>query len=71
MGTVPEALSSAQIEYRGFVDQGRATREITLNGHRPRQSKPPILGQHTQQILKQLGFSESDIEHLHFQGAVQ
>ena len=69
--TVAEALSSAQIEYRGFVDQGRATRGFTLNGHRPRQSEPPILGQHTQQILKQLGFSESEIENLHFEGVVQ
>ena len=69
--TVAEALSSAQIEYRGFVDQGRATRGFTLNGQRPRQSEPPTLGQHTQHILNQFGWSESEIEELYLKGVIQ
>jgi succinate--hydroxymethylglutarate CoA-transferase len=31
---------------------------------------PPLLGQHTEEVLKELGYSDSDIQHLRVRGVV-
>ena len=77
---VPEMLSDEHMRARGFVieqDHPTAGRLRTLASpirlsRTPATSRlpPPLLGQHTDEILSELGYAPSEIEQLHDHGAV-
>ena len=79
---VPQALAHPQISKRGLIgsfdDPSGAGREIRfarpgikLDGIQiETQSPPPRLGEHTERILKEIGFSECDIKALRKEKAV-
>jgi formyl-CoA transferase len=80
--SVPEALDLPQIRERGmlghFSDVAGVGRDISvvrtgfkLDGQAPAvETPPPRLGQHTGEILADLGYSEEEIEQLQAQGAI-
>ncbi|MEO0497584.1 MAG: CaiB/BaiF CoA-transferase family protein [Pseudomonadota bacterium] len=80
--TVPEILETPQITGRGFLDKhqnvpgvGRdiqlATTGIQLDGVSPTVSAPPpILGEHNDDILGQLGLSADDLDQLRKDGVI-
>lgn len=79
--TVGQALEDPQVLARGMVaevEHPEAGRLKVVNcpvrlTRTPAsvRTPPPLLGQHSDEILSGLGFSRSDIEHLHEAGAVQ
>ena len=59
--TVPPDASGAGRS----VDTRTPLLPLTLGGARPGlRSAPPALGQHTQSLLREIGYADSDIEHL-------
>ncbi len=80
--SVPQALEHPQVADRGmvgtFADAPGVGRDIRLlrtgfkvNGEAPRvDSPPPTLGQHSEEILEDLGYSASEIEALKTEKAV-
>ncbi len=80
--TVPQALALPQVAERGlvatFADAPGVGRDIRLlrtgfklDGARPSVANPPpLLGEHTDVLLAELGFSEADIVILRAAGAV-
>lgn len=80
--TVPQALEHPQIADRGmvgtFADAPGVGRDIRLlrtgfkvNGEAPRvDSPPPMLGQHSEEILAGLGYSDLEIEALKEEKAI-
>ena len=80
--TVPEALASAQIAERGVLksigEVPGVNRAITvtrtgfkLTGGDPEiRSPPPRLGQHTEEVLTDLGYSSEQIARLRADGAI-
>jgi len=80
--TVAEALDHPQVRDRGmiakFADAPGVGRDIhvvrsgvKLNGKAPSvDTPPPLLGQHSDEILAELGYGTADIEQLKQQGAV-
>lgn len=80
--SVPEILSHPQIVERGLVQRfdrvpgvGRsvavAATGFRLSGQRPRAAAPPPrLGEHTDEVLRDLGFADAEIERLRREGAV-
>ena len=74
--SVPEILEMPQVADRGFLNTfedvpgvGRdiqvATTGIKLNGAAPAvETPPPILGEHNQEIWRDLGFTPDDIKEL-------
>jgi CoA:oxalate CoA-transferase len=74
--TVPQALDHPQVSGRGMVGTfenapgvGRDIRLVRtgfkVNGEAPRvDSPPPTLGQHSEEILAELGYSDQEIEAL-------
>jgi crotonobetainyl-CoA:carnitine CoA-transferase CaiB-like acyl-CoA transferase len=80
--SVPEALDHPQLRDRGMVGHftdvpgvGRDIRLVRtgfkLNGEAPAvETPPPTLGQHTDQILKELGYSREQIENLKQERAI-
>ncbi|HUD34831.1 MAG TPA: CaiB/BaiF CoA-transferase family protein [Variovorax sp.] len=80
--SVPQALEHPQIAERGmigsFADAPGVGRDIRLvrtgfkvNGEAPRvDTPPPRLGQHSDEILAELGYDRADIETLRTQKAV-
>lgn len=80
--TVPEALSHPQVVERGLLQRfedvpgvGRsitvATAGFQLSGRRPNAAAPPPrLGEHTDHVLRSLGYTEDDIARLRQEGAI-
>jgi len=80
--TVAEALDHPQVRDRGmiakFADAPGVGRDIhvvrsgvKLNGKAPSvDTPPPLLGQHSDEILAELGYGTADIERMKQQGAV-
>jgi crotonobetainyl-CoA:carnitine CoA-transferase CaiB-like acyl-CoA transferase len=80
--TVPEAFGTAQVAERGLLRTidgvPGVERPITvtrtgfrLTGGDPEiTSAPPALGQHTEEVLKDLGYSDEDITRLRRAGAI-
>jgi CoA:oxalate CoA-transferase len=80
--SVPEALDVAQVKHRQLFqtlhDVPEQDRSITVTragfkiaGADPQvASRPPQLGEHTEEILKGIGYDDSEIEHLRNVGAV-
>jgi len=82
VASVPEALENPQVQDRGllqtFADVPGVCRPVTLtragfklSGADPFvASAPPRLGQHTNEVLRELGYSDDDIEGLRTTGAI-
>jgi crotonobetainyl-CoA:carnitine CoA-transferase CaiB-like acyl-CoA transferase len=80
--TVPEALCHEQITARGFVHDlpfpARPHRRLHVLGSpvhvhgaaQGPQAPPPLLGEHTDALLTELGYSPDDITALHEERAV-
>jgi crotonobetainyl-CoA:carnitine CoA-transferase CaiB-like acyl-CoA transferase len=80
--TVPEALENQQIKDRGLLQTFDAIpgidRSITLTragfkllGADPAvASPPPRLGEHTEEVLRDVGYSDTDIASLRASGAI-
>jgi CoA:oxalate CoA-transferase len=80
--TVPEALENQQIKDRGLLQTLDAVpgvdRPITLTragfklqGADPAvTAPPPRLGEHTEEVLREVGYSETDIANLRASGAI-
>src|SRR5438067_269021 len=82
VASVPEALENPQVQGRGllqtFADVPGIARPVTLtragfklSGADPFvASAPPRLGQHTDEVLRELGYNDGDIEGLRAAGAI-
>ncbi|MEW1846028.1 CoA transferase [Nonomuraea angiospora] len=80
--TVPQALRSPQVEHRGLLHRlpspASGGGELVLLGGaahvdgRPLAptGPPPRLGEHTDAVLRALGYSDTDIARLHEEGAI-
>lgn len=80
VNSLPEALEDPQIQHRGLWFQA----SHSADGDIPQQAfpvkfsqdqpelriPPPLLGEHTQEILKTMGYNESSIENLRTNGVV-
>ena len=81
INTIDAALKHPQVEYRDMVLTVEHPTEgevrmvgspIKLSGHTPAPSTaPPTLGEHTDEVLAELGFSGVDIRELHKAGVVR
>jgi crotonobetainyl-CoA:carnitine CoA-transferase CaiB-like acyl-CoA transferase len=81
INTIDVALAHPQVQYRDMVLSVEHSTEgtvrmvgspIKLSGHTPTPTTaPPTLGEHTDQVLAELGFSGSDIRALHNTGVVR
>ena len=82
VASVAEALEHPQVQDRGllqtFADVPGVARPVTLtragfklSGADPVvASAPPRLGEHTDEVLRDLGYNDSDIERLRAAGAI-
>ncbi len=77
--TVPQALASAQVRHRGLLSEvDSAAGPVTLVGLPTHvdgapvapASPPPVLGEHTDEVLGGLGFSTDEITRLREEGAL-
>ena len=81
INSIDAALAHPQVEYRDMVLSVEHPTEgtvrmvgspIKLSGHTPAPSTaPPTLGEHTDEVLAELGFSRIDIRALHDTGVVR
>ena len=81
MLSVPEALGTPQVRHREllqtFADVPGLGRSVTLTGPvskcrkaiRRSSSPPPQLGQHTDEVLRDIGFDDSEIARLEKRGS--
>ena len=82
VATVPEALENPQIKHRGLLQEidnvPGIDRRLTvtragfkLSGANPSvTSPPPLLGEHTDEILGEVGYTDAEIADLRESGAV-
>ncbi len=82
MRTIPDVLRTEQVQSRGFLHKfdhvAGAECSVTVpltpfklsRGTARADTPPPVLSQHTGQILTELGYSEPDIQELRKQGVV-
>jgi formyl-CoA transferase len=80
--SVPGALDQPQVRDRGMIatfrDVAGVERDVQvvrtgfkINGHPPRvENPPPTLGQHTAEVLKEMGLGDNEIDILHAEGAI-
>jgi crotonobetainyl-CoA:carnitine CoA-transferase CaiB-like acyl-CoA transferase len=77
--TVPQALGSAQVRHRGLVsrvDSAAGPLELLglpthVDGDAvPPAGPPPVLGEHTDEVLREAGLTDHDIEALRAEGAI-
>lgn len=79
--TLADALNHEQVQARNIIVKSEHATlgeiphiayPVTLN-NRPRDAKrpPPVLGQHSREILQQAGYSDADIETLIAEGVVE
>ena len=81
INTVPQALQHPQILARDMVTsiQHPTAGELKMVGNPIKlsdqpptvRSAPPLLGQHTDEVLAELGVSDEEVRHLHETGAVR
>jgi formyl-CoA transferase/CoA:oxalate CoA-transferase len=72
---VPTVLRDPQVQAREMVQTVDGVKLLgpvaKLSATPARiQSVPPLLGQHTDEILRELGYSQQDIDAMHKQGVV-
>ena len=79
VATVPEALDSPQVRHRGLVGRVEsAAGPLDLLGLPthvdgdavPPPGPPPVLGEHTDEVLREAGLTDADIEALRSEGAL-
>ena len=79
VATVPEALDSPQVRHRGLVGRVQsAAGPLDLLGLPthvdgdavPPPGPPPVLGEHTDEVLREAGLTDADIEALRSEGAL-
>jgi crotonobetainyl-CoA:carnitine CoA-transferase CaiB-like acyl-CoA transferase len=77
--TVPQALGSPQVRHRGLVsrvDSAAGPLELLglpthVDGDAvPPAGPPPVLGEHTDEVLRETGLTDDDIEALRAEGAI-
>jgi len=80
--SVPEALNLPQISHRQLIqdvpDVPGVNKKVRVvqGGYRysnaapPEDLRPPTLGQHSQELLRELGFEAAEIEKFHASGAI-
>ena len=80
--SVPGALEQTQVRDRGMIatfrDVAGVGRDVQvvrtgfkINGQPPRvENPPPTLGQHTAELLKEMGLDDKEINVLHAEGAI-
>jgi crotonobetainyl-CoA:carnitine CoA-transferase CaiB-like acyl-CoA transferase len=79
VATVPEALDSPQVRHRGLVGRvDSAAGPLDLlglpthvdGGAVPPAGPPPVLGEHTDEVLREAGLNDTDLEALRAEGAI-
>ena len=69
--SVEEALASAPVKALGMLVNGELFPPVQLSAHPVHASCPaPALGQHTAQLLAELGYDAAEVERLHGEGVV-
>ena len=80
MLNLDEAYDDPQLRHRGMVRRdGHAERPAALHRRRPiklsdtpaaMRTPPPVLGEHTDAVLRDLGYTPGDIASLRSQGVI-
>jgi crotonobetainyl-CoA:carnitine CoA-transferase CaiB-like acyl-CoA transferase len=75
VNSVSEALAAMEVAHGVWVEEVDAIRlapnPVRFDGQRlPLRTAPPLLGQHTDEVLRETGLSDGEIAELHNSGAV-